>query len=440
MIVYNGFLYGTPYQTVAYYVRGSCSDFFYSTDSTGHTLKDFDMTPEVGSLGFWSSPTLILTEAESCIWMNIYYSLVAGAYVGVNSNTFNKSNYTQNETGNLKVVFKNKGLMIAQNVQIQYTPLSTYVTIPTQVYTRPSVVSFATDSVTFNFTVSGTCPNGYAIPTKLTIKQNDTVTVYSQNLYVLVGQGTSILIDSAENGFGNWTTNVSWGIVTTQYHSPSHSFTDSPVGNYADNTNNSMTVNFPINASTRPVLFLNFWHKYTTEAGYDYCYVEISSNNGTTWTQAATYNGTLSTWTQVSLNISSLANSSANLRIRFRLTSDANTNADGWYVDDIQLLGYNSLTNIGNENIIPDKYSLEQNYPNPFNPVTTIKFAIPKENFVTITIFDITGREVTRLLSENKQAGTYSVLFNAENLASGVYYYKIEAGNFSETKKMLMIK
>lgn len=89
---------------------------------------------------------------------------------------------------------------------------------------------------------------------------------------------------------------------------------------------------------------------------------------------------------------------------------------------------------------IPGKYSLEQNYPNPFNPQTKIKFALPKDEFVKITLFDISGREVSNIVNEKLSAGNYEADFNGSNMASGTYFYKIEAGNFVETKKMILLK
>ena len=93
-----------------------------------------------------------------------------------------------------------------------------------------------------------------------------------------------------------------------------------------------------------------------------------------------------------------------------------------------------------NNNEIPNAYRLEQNYPNPFNPVTNIAFSIPKAGNVKLIVYDMLGREVVALVNEFKQSGNYSVDFDASNLSSGVYLYKIEAGDFKDTKKMMLIK
>jgi hypothetical protein len=89
---------------------------------------------------------------------------------------------------------------------------------------------------------------------------------------------------------------------------------------------------------------------------------------------------------------------------------------------------------------IPNYYSLSQNYPNPFNPSTTIKYTLPVSENVKLSVYDITGREVAVLVNEYKTSGIYEVNFDASKLASGVYFYKIQAGEFTATKKMLLVK
>ncbi|MCU0372106.1 MAG: T9SS type A sorting domain-containing protein [Ignavibacteria bacterium] len=439
--VQNHYLFGTPYQTVNYYVRGGDLDWMYSTDSTGHSSHIYTMTPEIGNTGvFWAAYNDIIPFAKDCMIMNIYMSLIAGPYASLKSATFNKQVYTQNETGNVKVVFRNKGLAAASNVKVQLTPLSSYVTIPVQLYTKATMPSRTSDSTTFNFTVSGSTPNNYGIPARLKIMQNDTITLYNKVHYILVGNGTALLLDSAENGFTNWTTSNTWGVVTTQYHTPTHSFTDSPTGNYLANANNSMTLNFPLNTQSSPVVFLSFWHRYYTEAGYDYCRVEVSSNNGTNWSEVTNYNGNMQTWTAQSFDISEFCNGSQNVRIRFRLTSDQSLQYDGWYIDDIKISAYSSLTGIEKGGETPVKYALEQNYPNPFNPSTTINFSIPKQGFVNLTVYDMLGREVKTLVNSNMTQGNYAVVFESSNLASGIYYYRIKVNGFIDIKKMILVK
>lgn len=89
---------------------------------------------------------------------------------------------------------------------------------------------------------------------------------------------------------------------------------------------------------------------------------------------------------------------------------------------------------------IPNTYMLYQNYPNPFNPVTKIKYAVPQNGYIKLTVYDELGKEVAVADEGYKAANTYEALFDATNLPSGVYYYKLEAENFIDTKKMVIVK
>jgi hypothetical protein len=89
---------------------------------------------------------------------------------------------------------------------------------------------------------------------------------------------------------------------------------------------------------------------------------------------------------------------------------------------------------------VPSDYILFQNYPNPFNPATSIKFSIPKSSNVKLVVYDITGKELELLVNEQLKAGTYQTNWNALNYPSGVYFYRLTAGEYSETKRMVLVK
>ncbi len=122
-----------------------------------------------------------------------------------------------------------------------------------------------------------------------------------------------------------------------------------------------------------------------------------------------------------------------------------------WYTD---FYSYNSSTiiidgicvtcnprvGVNNGNKIPSEFKLSQNYPNPFNPATIIRFTLPKAAFTSIKIYDILGREVKTILNEFRNSGEGEVVFNATEFAGGIYFYKIRSGNFTETKKMNLLK
>lgn len=97
-------------------------------------------------------------------------------------------------------------------------------------------------------------------------------------------------------------------------------------------------------------------------------------------------------------------------------------------------------TPVENEEALPIEYNLQQNYPNPFNPSTMIKFSVPERSIVLIKIYDILGGEVATIVNEELEVGWYTHVFNASAYSTGVYVYRMQAGNYVSTKKMLLIK
>ena len=121
------------------------------------------------------------------------------------------------------------------------------------------------------------------------------------------------------------------------------------------------------------------------------------------------------------------------------------SNDDGYSTVNIPLYGYTYVLNTGEDKPFPTSYALHQNYPNPFNPVTTLRYDLPEQGFVTITIYDIMGREVKTLINHTQDAGYRSVIWDATNdygktVSAGIYLYQIQAGENISTKKMVLLK
>jgi hypothetical protein len=98
------------------------------------------------------------------------------------------------------------------------------------------------------------------------------------------------------------------------------------------------------------------------------------------------------------------------------------------------------ITSVGENKVLPEQFHLSQNYPNPFNSTSVIKYSIPKSSQVTLKIFNTLGEELQILVNEERSPGTYELNWNAANLPSGVYFYQLEAGDFVQTKKMILLK
>jgi hypothetical protein len=196
-------------------------------------------------------------------------------------------------------------------------------------------------------------------------------------------------------------------------------------------------------------------------AGTDPNGVFVSTNNGNTWAQTSLNTGRTNaivikgnnifagnseyganiyqstnngiTWTLINQGLSE----GLNALLISNIYIFAGSAASSVWRRQLSELGI-GIKNISSE--IPSSYSLQQNYPNPFNPATNIKFAIPKNDFVKITVFDMLGKELETLVNEQLQPGTYETNWNASNYPSGIYFYKLSAGDYSETKKMLLLK
>jgi hypothetical protein len=117
----------------------------------------------------------------------------------------------------------------------------------------------------------------------------------------------------------------------------------------------------------------------------------------------------------------------------------------GWAVGDNGLvLRYRDPTWIEDEKemsgLIPAYYKLSQNYPNPFNPLTTIEFDLPKTSDVKIEVYNMIGQKIHTLINKKLQAGKHHVTFNAKNISSGVYFYRINTGEFQDVKKMILLR
>lgn len=186
-------------------------------------------------------------------------------------------------------------------------------------------------SGTYDLTASADQHSSQTIP-KIIVADGQ---VYNQD--ISLDMMCTAFEDHVETGTNGWTAQNPWAISTESHHSPTHAWSDSPGGNYGNYRNVSLTSPI-IDLSGYSDIELNFWQICNTESGYDYCHVEVSNNGGASWTEIGLYDGTHTQWENINLAASSL-NNQPDARLRFRFTSDSNTTADGWHLDDIQLNG-----------------------------------------------------------------------------------------------------
>jgi hypothetical protein len=149
----------------------------------------------------------------------------------------------------------------------------------------------------------------------------------------------SAFADTGESGNGSWTLNSPWALTTEAAHSATHSWTDSPGVAYGNNLNIALT-SPALDLSQYSNVALQFWQTYALESGWDFGIVEYQVNGGS-WQKVITYTGSSTSWSQVQVPLAALSGQ-ANVKFRFHLTSDTNTTADGWHIDDINLVGTGS--------------------------------------------------------------------------------------------------
>jgi hypothetical protein len=133
----------------------------------------------------------------------------------------------------------------------------------------------------------------------------------------------------------------------------------------------------------------------------------------------------------------------ADTTLQYGFSSFSSPNA-GWCAGEdgvvYKWIGDSLLTSVKHMNEIAQGFFLEQNYPNPFNPSTRIAFSVQRSGFTTLKVYDILGREVRTLVNETLQSGSHEVTFNAEGLSSGVYFYRLQAGEFAQTRRLLLLR
>jgi subtilisin family serine protease len=248
------------------------------------------------------------------------------------------------------------------------------------------------------------------------------------------------MIDSFEKIRQIWNFGLGWGYEqSTRSSIVTNAMSDSPYKTYTAGTENILTLTQPFNMSPYTYGRMYFWRAMSINTT-DTLYIEYNKGDGN-WISARTMNGTFpNTWRKDSVDLQS---SSSSTTFRFRLKANGSTGAQGILLDDIEVVGNTFLpTGVKNDitSGIPRDFALEQNYPNPFNPSTAIRYQLPTRSQVILRVYDMLGREISLIDDGMKEAGTYTISFDASHLASGLYLYRIIAGNNISTKKMILLK
>ncbi len=357
----NRYTSGTDQQTVNYSTRGNSDDYMYG-DSTKY--RTYAMTPEVGSTGFWPSRQEIFPLAIENVHPNKLLAYYAGHYVTVTGSSLQDGNndgyLNRGDSFSLTVRMRNKGVGGGNAIAVQALSSVSSIQFTGQVIQSVSVAPRQEFTLAFTGTVAPNSREG--IPVQFLIRVSDSDGFErTDTLSYFIGTPEVLLSDNAGNGTGRWNTGTGWGLTTNAYSAP-YAFTDSPSGNYSANANNSLTLNSQLNLAGYDFAELRYFTKWALEPTWDFATVEVSTNNGTTWSslrsqlsrQGSARSGSAQpagswgydgftpglAWIEQNIDLSNYVN--RNIRLRFRVAADGGDQRDGFYVDDIRVMAYST--------------------------------------------------------------------------------------------------
>ncbi|MDA3865159.1 MAG: M14 family zinc carboxypeptidase [Salinivirgaceae bacterium] len=366
----NGYIYGNGTETVQYVTNGDTDAWMYGEQTEKDKIMAF--TPEIGN-GFdyfWAPTSRIVTLAEENLYLQQYVSLAAGAYLKIEDYSFDDNvagdgdmAAEAGETAELKLQVRNKGWDIgAESVTATLSCDDELVTIETDA----ALVSFtALETKTLSFTISLaeeiTSGHTALIDVNFTNAAGYNLT---ETYEITFGKPSLEFFDNAENGIAQWSVDGTWGLSPERSPEGEHSFTDSPYGTYSANDEISLTTATAINLEGLNKATLSFQTRYDIEKDWDLAQLQVSTDDGSTWdplwgeyatngsdgdglqsSDEPVYNGFRDLrWVEETASLDAYLGQQ--VLIRFMLASDMGVQTDGWYVDDVKVIGYTDLPGV----------------------------------------------------------------------------------------------
>jgi len=192
---------------------------------------------------------------------------------------------------------------------------------------------------------------------------------------------------------------------------------------------------------------LALWEKYFTDETGDECRIKCSTDGGSTWSELIKYSDTCSAWTKRTTDITPFCGTAIDFRIRFEFFSNSSITADGWYVDDIIIMGYTKTGVAGKPEAVtsPAICMLKGAYPNPASGKVNIGFQLKAGARTSLKIYNITGELVRTLVDSPLSSGEYDLKWDGRDgrnraMPSGVYFYQLDTGSQKATGKLTFIR
>lgn len=334
MCKYNGYFWGTPVEAINYAVNGGTIDWSYGQ----HGVLAFSNEIGGSNDGFWPSESRRIPLFVENIWPNIFLMRSAGAFLEARdaATTPVAKAIGPGQEGFLDFTIENQGATVtapAATITLRSDDAWLQLHEAQRAISPLGPLSSADLSgQPIPFAVETGCPNGHyaLVDVELPLPEGS----LHSPLSILVGNPAPLLAEDFEGGADDWTFTGNWAVSTEAAYSGSYGITDSPGGEYGDNSATTATLN-PALKATR----ITFRHKYSIEDGWDYGRVQVSADGGP-WSTIYSCTGIHGAWELVSLDLSLYAGQ--DLQFRFLLESDGWVRDDGWWIDDIQIEGFDS--------------------------------------------------------------------------------------------------
>lgn len=436
MVIYNG--YSAIKSSDLYPASGDSDDYMYKSDTVAKP-KIFAMTPEVSNTtgGFWPASNEITGICQEMVFPNLVLAHLSRVYIL--SEDTDPTNVAS-ATGNFNHSSYRLGNMDGP-VTVTITPITGIASVGGSVSHDLDVMEAEAGAITY--TLDSGIQFGDEI--KYVLNTDNGLWVKHDTIVKTYGELTTQFIDEA-NSQANWS--GSWATTTSEYYSPSQSFTDSPTGEYANNANKTFALTNAIDLTNATDAGVSFYAKWAIENDYDYCQFQVSTDNGTTWqgqcgmyTNTGTdangsvqpdgepiYDGSQSSWVLEEISLSDYIGET--IKVRFILKADGGTRDDGFYFDDFKVL-YN-IDDAGlNEANISEAFIV----PNPANNMAIVSFQNPVSD-ATVSVYDNNGKLVY-------ETATYQlsnkIEFSVANWNEGIYHVHVSGIDSMLTPMKLVV-
>lgn len=431
------FLYGTCNQTLHYLTNGGSDDWMYGEQSS--KPKIMAMTPEAGTYndGFWPVSSRIVDICKTTFSQNYNLARLAGNYAKV----YDERDQFISANGYINYKLQRLGLS-SGSYTVGIVPVGSGISSvgTSKVYTSLAQNQIVLDSI--SFVLGSGLSQGQNI--KYALSVNNGSIVRNDTITKIYGLPTTLLNDQGDIP-GFYTDEVgTWGLEQSTYVSPPSCITDSPGMDYGSDDHKSLTTKSQLNLQNAIYAHLQFYIKFAIEKTFDEAQVQISTNNGISFsplcgkyeTSPASFGGTYplydgrqDEWVKEDIDLSAYLGQ--NIKIRFTLDTDFYTEYDGIYLDDILVRKITATTTSINNLLLEDDLVL---CPNPSTGLFTLQN--PNQKLVDLNVYSTMGQ----LVFQTKNSNEVSTILNLSDFSPGIYFLKVKSGYNELTKKIVVEK